>query len=55
VTDWIDMEFLISEIESAALRNQLIAVRFETTAEVYQAMAAGAAKAAEIFRQGAAQ
>jgi hypothetical protein len=48
VTDWIDMEFILEEIEVSA-RTQLIATRLETIAAVHRTLAEGAAKAAQII------
>jgi hypothetical protein len=47
VTDWIDMEFFLEEIDPAA-RTQLIANRLETVAAVHRNIADGAKKAAGI-------
>ena len=48
MTDWIDMEFVIQEIE-AGIRNQVIAAQFETLANVHRTLADGAAKVANII------
>ena len=48
ITDWIDMEFVLQEIE-AGLRNQVIAAQFETLANVHRTLADGATKVANII------
>jgi hypothetical protein len=50
-TDPIGMEFTIHEGDPA-LRRQLIAIQLETAANVYRAMADGAAKLAEVQAKG---
>jgi hypothetical protein len=47
-TDPIYMEFVIEQGDPAA-KNQLLAVRFQTVAAVFRAMADGAEKAAQIL------
>ena len=47
ITDPIWMEYAIEGVDPAT-RNQLAAVRLETVAAVYSAIAEGAAKAAKI-------
>jgi hypothetical protein len=47
-TDFIDMEFVIQEIDES-LRAQVIAARFETIAAVNRALADGAAKISGIL------
>jgi hypothetical protein len=49
IGDPIDMEFLISEIENEELRNRLIAVALQTSAQVHAALAEGAKQAAGLF------
>ena len=51
ITDWIDMEFVLQEIDPA-LRTQVIAARFETVAAVHRNLAEGAAKVAGILSGG---
>jgi hypothetical protein len=48
VTDWIDMEFILEEIDPA-VRTQLVANRLETVAAVHKNIADGAKKAAGII------
>ena len=48
VTDYIDMEFVLQEIDPA-LRVQVIASRFDTVAAVHRTLADGAAKIANIL------
>jgi hypothetical protein len=48
VTDWIDMEFVLQEIDPG-LRTQVIAARFETVAAVHRNLAEGATKIAGIL------
>ena len=47
-TDFIDMEFVLQEIEQN-LRPQVIAATFETVAAMHRSMAEGAAKIAGII------
>ena len=47
-TDFIDMEFVLQEIEQN-LRPQVIAATFETVAAMHRTMADGAAKIAGII------
>jgi len=47
LTDPIDMEFAI-ELGDPQLQKQLMATRLETLAKVYQSMAEGATKAAQV-------
>jgi hypothetical protein len=47
VTDWIDMELVLEEIDPAT-RTQLVANRLETLAAVHKNIADGAKKAAGI-------
>jgi hypothetical protein len=51
ITDWIDMEFVLQEIEGG-LRNQVIAAQFETLAAVHRTLAEGASKMAGIMAGG---
>ena len=51
-TDPFDMEFLLRNIENAQLRNQLIATRLETAAQVLRTLAEGAQKAAGLISGG---
>ncbi len=53
-TDFIDMEFVLQEIEQN-LRPQVIATTFETVAAMHNALAAGAAKIAKIVGGGGQQ
>lgn len=53
-TDFIDMEFVLQEIEEN-LRSQVIAATFETVAAMHTALAAGASKIANIVAGGGAQ
>jgi len=48
VTDWIDMEFVLQEIEGG-LRNQVIAAQFNTLAAMHRTLADGAAQIAGIL------
>jgi hypothetical protein len=50
-TDFIDMEFVIQEIDQA-LRAQVIAVTFETVAAMHRTLADGATKIAGIIAGG---
>ena len=47
--DWIDMAFVLQEIEQE-LRNEVLAVGLETMANVHRNIADGAAKVASIIR-----
>jgi len=47
ITDWIDMELVLEEIDPAA-RTQLVANRLETLSAVHRNIADGAKKAAGI-------
>jgi hypothetical protein len=51
ITDWIDMEFVLQEVEGG-IRNQVIASQFETLAAVHRTLAEGAAKIASIVAGG---
>jgi hypothetical protein len=50
-TDFIDMEFVIQEIDEG-LRAQVIAVTFETVAAMHRTLADGASKIAGIIGGG---
>jgi hypothetical protein len=52
--DWIDMPFVLQEIEQE-LRSEVLAVGLETMANVHRNIAEGAAKVANIIRGGAQQ
>lgn len=52
--DWIDVQYVLQEVE-AELRNEVLAVGFETMANAHQAMAEGARKVANILRGGKQQ
>jgi hypothetical protein len=54
VGDWVDMEFVLQEVDQA-IRGELIAVQFETMASMHQNFAAGATKMANIIRGGGPQ
>jgi hypothetical protein len=47
ITDWVDMEFILEEIDQS-VRTQLVANRLETVAAVHRNIADGAKKAAGI-------
>lgn len=47
-TDPIGMEHILQDLGDPALTRQLVALRLQTFANVYQAIAEGAAKAAKI-------
>lgn len=47
--DWIDMEFVLQEIEQEK-RSEVLAVALETLANVHRNIADGAAKVANIVR-----
>jgi hypothetical protein len=49
--DWIDMEFVLQEIEQE-FRGEVLAVALETMANVHRNVADGAAKVANIIRGG---
>ena len=49
IGDWIDMPFVLQEIEEE-LRNEVLAVGLETMANVHRNIADGAAKVANIIR-----
>jgi hypothetical protein len=50
-TDWIDMAFVLQEIEQEK-RSEVLAVGLETLANAHRAIADGAAKVAGILRGG---
>lgn len=52
--DWIDMQFVLQEVE-AELRGEVLAVGLETMANVHRNIAEGAAKVANIIRGGGQQ
>ena len=54
VGDWIDMEFVLQEVEQA-VRGELLAVQFETMANMHRNFADGALKMANIMRGGGQQ
>lgn len=47
--DWIDMEFVLQEVE-AEIRGEVLAVALDTMANVHQNVADGARKVANIIR-----
>jgi hypothetical protein len=49
--DWIDMEFVLQEIEQE-IRGEVLAVALETMANVHRNVADGAIKVANIIRGG---
>jgi hypothetical protein len=49
--DWIDMEFVLREVE-VELRGEVLAVALETMAHVHRNIAEGAFKVANIIRGG---
>jgi hypothetical protein len=49
--DWIDMEFVLQEVEQE-LRGEVLAVALETMANVHQNVAEGARKVANLIRGG---
>jgi hypothetical protein len=51
VGDWIDMEFVLQEVEQA-IRGEILAAGLETMANVHKNLADGAAKMANIIRGG---
>ena len=54
VGDWIDMEFVLREVEQE-LRSEVLAVALETMANAHRNIADGAAKVASIIRGGGVQ
>lgn len=54
VGDWIDMEFVLQEVDQA-VRGELLAVQFETMANMHRNFADGAIKMASIIRGGGQQ
>jgi hypothetical protein len=52
--DWIDMAFVLQEIEQEK-RNEALAIALDTMAKVHQTVAEGAAKVANLVRSGGAQ
>ena len=51
IGDWIDMEFVLQEVEQE-LRGEIVAAQLETMANVHRNLAEGAAKIAGIIRGG---
>jgi len=49
--DWIDMEFVLQEVEQE-IRGEVLAVALETMANVHRNVADGATKVANIIRGG---
>ena len=49
--DWIDMEFVLQEVEQE-IRGEVLAVALETMANVHRNVAEGATKVANIIRGG---
>jgi hypothetical protein len=54
IGDWIDMEFVLQEVDEA-VRGELLAVGFETMANMHKNFADGATKMANIIRGGGQQ
>jgi hypothetical protein len=54
IGDWIDMQFVLQEVEQE-LRSEVLAVALETMANAHRNIADGAAKVANIIRGGASQ
>jgi hypothetical protein len=54
VGDWIDMEFVLQEVDQE-LRGEILAAGLETMASVHLNLAEGAKKMANIIRGGAAK
>jgi len=52
--DWIDMEFVLREIEQE-LHGEVLAIGLETMANAYQNIAEGARKVANLVRGGGQQ
>jgi len=53
IGDWIDMEFVLQEVEQE-IRGEILAAGLETMANIHRNLADGAAKMANIIRGGAA-
>ena len=51
VGDWIDMEFVLQEVEQE-IRGEVLAAGLETMANVHRTIAEGAMKVANIIRGG---
>jgi hypothetical protein len=51
IGDWIDMQFVLQEVEQE-LRKEVLAVGLETMANAHRAIAEGATKVANIIRGG---
>jgi hypothetical protein len=49
IGDWIDMQFVLQEVEQE-LRSEVLAVGLETMANAHRAIAEGAQKVASILR-----
>ena len=49
IGDWIDMEFVLQEVEQG-IRGEVLAVALETMANAHRNIADGAAKVASIIR-----
>jgi hypothetical protein len=54
IGDWIDMEFVLQEVEEE-MRGEILAAGLETMADVHRTLAEGATKMANIIRGGAAK
>ena len=54
VGDWIDMEFVLREIDEE-IRGEVLAVGLETMANVHRSIAEGATKVANMIRGGGQQ
>jgi hypothetical protein len=52
--DWIDMEFVLQEVEQE-IRGEVLAVALETMANAHRSIAEGATKVANLIRGGAAK
>lgn len=53
IGDWIDMEFVLQEVEEE-MRGEILAAGLETMANIHRNLADGAARMANIIRGGAA-
>jgi hypothetical protein len=51
IGDWIDMEFVLQEVEEG-IRGEILAAGLETMANVHRNLADGATKMANIIRGG---
>ena len=54
IGDWIDMQFVLQEVEQQ-LRSEVLAIGLETMANAHRAIADGAAKVASVLRGWAAK